>query len=79
MQRAKRRWLIAIGMVIGLIVLQRVISSELNATTTNQVCDHVSRIRKDIGHEICVRLARTGLLNPTLKKDGVSWLQVHGF
>ena len=79
MQRSNRRWFIAIGLVIGLIVLSSMISSELKTTRTNQVCDRVSQIRKNISHETCVTLANTGLLNATLKKDGVSWLQVHGF
>jgi hypothetical protein len=76
MKRSTRLWLSAIGIVIGLIVLQRMISIELD--TVDPVCDRVSQIRKDISHEACVKLARTGLLDATLKKDGISWFQVHG-
>jgi len=76
MKRSSRRWLIGIGVVVGLIVVQRMLASELDSV--DRVCDRVSQVRKDIDHEACVRLAKAGLLNATLKKDGISWLEVHG-
>jgi hypothetical protein len=74
MKRSTRRWSIAIGIVLGFIVVGKMVHQSID--TVDPLCDRVSQIRKDISHEKCVRLAHRGLLSAVLQKDGITWSQL---
>ena len=75
MKRSTRRWFVAVGIVLGFIVIGKMVHQSID--TVDPFCDRVSQIRKDISHEKCVYLARRGLITAVLQKSGVTWSQLY--